>query len=1029
MQKIKYFIIVVFVLLLSKVKSQDHGFFNQVWLEEGLSQSSIVSIIQDKQGFMWFATQDGLNRYDGRNIDHFNFKPFDKQSISGDDIYSICLDANTLFVINDKGLDKIDLRNLKINNIKRKAEKESKLIFFKSWFFNNTLFLLDRDGLLKAKTQKNNELSYEYCLFEDSLQSKVKIVINSICTDNYGNVFAATNKGIYAQYDGQKTFKNIFSVLPANIFKNEEEAFYSTISWKNDKLYFTNASNLFSLNLLTKKLSTISLKQFTAPSSILVDKQNKIWIGTSGKGLLVIREKMSDSLEIEKHFTKSNNSRFTLQSNEITSLYQNPNSNEDVIWIGTRDAGAFNFSYSKNSFSMPTSFVNTSDQNFFAIVKDNNNIIWAGYNAGILKIDESKKTHQIIDFSSFYPKSNRPVTAMCSDGEDNIWTAFGNSIYLIDKVKSTLILKINQMVPQISNQSFKMVVLNKEELLVCTARGIVIYNKQKNTTTLINSILVNNQNISLENTESFLLDSKGNWWVGSAKGLYCIKTDKNNFVLKHNNNDSNSIISNRIMDIKETADGIIIATTKGLSLIKNYGQQIKNIYSAKGLSNNFIYGLLEDKTGRFWMSTNFGISVFNPKNLEFKSYTASDGICINEFNQGGFYKTNQGELIFGGLGGLVSVYPENQIINKNVADIILRSVRIENYTDSIELNNLLDLKHSQNDIFLEFSIPDYSGEKNMNLYYRFKNKDTNWIKVNPSQLFSLSFINLAPGNYNFEAAAINNEGARSKPFSIVFKINNPFWSTWWFYLILILITVFLSWVIYRSRLKRKINYIQQIEKIRKDEAEKVRKAAALDLHDEFGNGLTRISMLIEMIKIHVMNENTDAHKLLEMISQNSNRLYHGTKDFIWSINPGKDNMYEIAIRIKDYADELFYGTKTTFELIGLKEELKQIRQSPTAGRNITMIFKESLSNVLKHAKADLVKLTIKHNAEHIFVILEDNGIGFEMKDYKNSFGLTNIQQRASRLDSEIEISSNSKEGTKIVLVINLKNQQNDNNNP
>ncbi len=445
------------------------------------------------------------------------------------------------------------------------------------------------------------------------------------------------------------------------------------------------------------------------------------------------------------------------------------------------------------------------------------------------------------------------------------------------------------------------------------------------------------------------------------------------------------------------------------------------------MSNNFIYGLLEDKVGRFWMSTNFGISVFNPKTFEFKSYTASDGICINEFNQGGFFKTNSGELLFGGLGGLVSVFPENQIINKNVADIILRSFRVENYKDSIVLNKTLFLSYGQNDIYLEFSIPDYSGEKNMDLYYRFKNKDTNWIKVNPSQLFSLSFINLAPGNYDFEAVAINNEGAKSKPFYFSFKINDPFWSTWWFYLILILLTVFLSWVIYRRRLQRKISYIQQIEQIRKNEAEKVRKAAALDLHDEFGNGLTRISMLIEMIKIQVVKENNEAHKLLEMISQNSNRLYHGTKDFIWSINPGKDNLYEIAIRIKDYADELFYGTQIVFEMDGLNDSLKQLRQAPTAGRNITMIFKESLSNVLKHAKAESVKLTIKHNAENIFLILEDNGIGFEIKDYKNSFGMSNIQQRTSRLAANIEITSIINSGTKTVLVINLKNQENDNN--
>jgi signal transduction histidine kinase len=344
----------------------------------------------------------------------------------------------------------------------------------------------------------------------------------------------------------------------------------------------------------------------------------------------------------------------------------------------------------------------------------------------------------------------------------------------------------------------------------------------------------------------------------------------------------------------------------------------------------------------------------------------------------------------------------------------------------VDSQRVLSLSHRQNDMNFEFSVPDYSGEKNINLFYRFRNKDTAWIKVNSSQLLSLSFINLAPGKYDLEVRAVNKERAGSRPYSLSFVIHDPFWGTWWFYLILVLFTVFLSWIIYRSRLKRKISYIQKIEQIRKDENEKVRKAAALDLHDEFGNGLTRISMLIEMIRIHMAKENREAHKLLDLISQNSNRLYQGTKDFIWSINPGKDNLYEIVIRIKDYADELFYGNSVTFELNGLNEELKQIKQPPTTGRNITMIFKEALSNVLKHARAGKVRFTVRHNPEKIYLILEDNGMGFEMKDYKNSFGITNIQQRAGRLSAEVNISSAINKGTEIVLILNLNNEENDN---
>ena len=332
-----------------------------------------------------------------------------------------------------------------------------------------------------------------------------------------------------------------------------------------------------------------------------------------------------------------------------------------MVWVGTRDAGAFNYSYSKNSFSIPTSFVSTSDPNFFGITKDLDGVIWAGFNSGILRIDRNKKEHQIIDIEEELRKLNRPIEAICTDNENNVWTAYGNGLYLVDKKNKLLIPKVKPLVPNKANHVSRIVALNKEELLLTTSRGLVLYNKSTNTSTLISSIDVKGKKVSIENINSFLNDSKNNWWIGGANGLYCLREDENNFILRHNNNDSNSILSNRIMDIKETKSGdILVATTKGLSIISDKG--IKNIYASKNLLNNFIYGLVEDGNGRFWMSTNFGLSVFDPLTLGFKSYVASDGICINEFNSGGFFKGFDGELIFGGLGGLVSIYPEKQII-------------------------------------------------------------------------------------------------------------------------------------------------------------------------------------------------------------------------------------------------------------------------------------------------------------------------------------------------------------------------------
>ncbi|HWY10785.1 MAG TPA: two-component regulator propeller domain-containing protein [Bacteroidia bacterium] len=1007
-------------------KAQDHGFFNQVWLEQGLSQSSISSILQDNKGFIWLGTQDGLNRYDGRIIDHYNFKPFDSKTISGDDIYSFCSDNTNLWTLSAGGLDKMDFNSSTVTHLKEEiktGEKPSTL--YRIWYVNNSLLLYTAKGLSKIKISNTNNFTLIPFVFEEKQKSELHTIAHSVCGDERNNLYAATNKGVFVLHPTE----NSFQLLPGfeNIIKTETNTPVecNTVLNKNNRLYFSVSNSFYVYNVQTTALKSLSLgkTQTAVITNALIDNQNNIWLGTNS-GLYRLGITAKDSIYIDKSFYKNPNNRFGLQSNDITALYQNPNSKDDIVWIGTRDAGAFNYSYSKNSFTMASAMLSNNDLNFFATVKDKDGIIWAGLNYGLCKLDRQNKTFTVLNLNSQLLKLNRFIEALYCDDENNIWTAYGNGLYKVDKKTNTLKTILEPLSPNKRNHVVRIVKYTKDELILCTWQGLVIYNTVTGKANTISEIEINGEKQKIESPSCFYIDTKNNWWLGTSKGLFCINviTSQNKFYT-NNVSDTNSLVSKRVMDVNETTKGeIIVATTKGLSILKNPDGKtsFKNYYFVKGLSNSFIYGLLRDDKGLFWMTTNFGISVFNPETQEFKSYSASDGVCINEFNSAGFHKAYDGELLFGGIGGLVSIYPNKQIINKNTPDVFLKSVRIENFKDTMSMasNTPLNLSYNQNKLFFEFSVPDFSGADNINLFYHVQQNSTSWTKVNPSQIFSLVFANLAPGTYNLEVKAVNSEGIESKPFSFSFIISPPFWNTGWFFVLIIVGVILATWAVYRIRLQNKIAHIKELEDIRKEENEKVRKAAALDLHDEFGNGLTRISKLVEMARIHVPPENKEAIGILDVISQNTTRLYHGTKDFIWSINPGNDNLYEIIIRIKDFGDELFYGTGCEFEVIGLQEEFKNIKQHPSSGRNIAMIFKEALSNTIKHSKADKVKLSIEPNGIAIAVKLKDNGAGFEMKNDKNSFGLSNMQQRAAKAGAVLQIHSEKEEGTEIILKIN-----------
>ena len=1029
--RVKIYIIAGFAFLCNtlNLQAQDHGFFDHIWLEQGLSQSSISSIVQDKKGYMWFGTQDGLNRYDGRQIDQFNFQSFNPQSISGDNIFSSSVDKlDNLWIVSGGGLDKMNLQTFKVIHINEKIKSEpgKAITIGRVWCLNNKIYLNTSDGFVELIENKNNEYVFLPFDFETD-ETNFKPTMLSLCANDQGQIYAGTNRGIFYFDETKKSFLPLKVNSGLNDSKNKIPLLAYTVFWKKDKLYFSLNNLFYCYNTTTAKTTSLTLNKESSSliSSGVIDRQNNIWIGTDGNGLFRITINENDSLKIEKHFNKNDNSRFGLITNAVSSLYQNANSIDDIVWIGSRDAGIFNYSYSKNSFSLPSSTLDKVDPNFYGIVKDKDGVIWSGMNFGLCKINSATKKADYIDLRDEILKAQRPIEALCCDENNTVWAGLGNSLYKIDKVKNKLELIADALVSNGKrNHVLKIVELNKNELLIGCWQGLIIYNQNTGATTLQSEIKLDDVSQKFQSVSSIFVDSKQNWWFGSLNGLYYMdKKTGHNFHYKNTASDSSSLLANSIMDINETNKGeIIVATTKGLSLLKNTNGNsgFLNFYSKKELANNFIYGLLRDNNGNFWMSTNFGITVFDPINYSFKNYNATDGLCINEFNSGGFHKAFDGELVFGGIGALVSIYPEKQIVNKNEPYILLRALQIDDvpFDTLLGMPKNLKLKYNENKLHFEFSVPDFSGAKNIRLFYRFKGMRDKWTEINPSGIFNLVFAGLAPGNYNMEVKAVTSEGVESQPFLFSFIVDPPFWNTWWFYLFTILIALLSSGMIYRIRLNNKINRLRQEENIRKEENEKVRKAAALDLHDEFGNGLTRISMLVEMARIKVVKENKEANQLLDVIAQNSSRLYQGTKDFIWSINPGNDNLYEVIIRIKDFADELFYGTGTNFEVRGLSDELKNKKELPGTGRNIAMIFKEGLSNVLKHAKASNVLLQVEQNHEHFIITLRDNGVGFELKENKNSFGLANMQQRTSRVGAQLNVNSHPRNGTEIILTLN-----------
>ena len=207
----------------------------------------------------------------------------------------------------------------------------------------------------------------------------------------------------------------------------------------------------------------------------------------------------------------------------------------------------------------------------------------------------------------------------------------------------------------------------------------------------------------------------------------------------------------------------------------------------------------------------------------------------------------------------------------------------------------------------------------------------------------------------------------------------------------------------------------EIEKIKEQEGEKIRRKTAIDFHDELGHRLTRISMITEIIKLKIGNAFADISPLLEQISDNSKQLYEGTKDFIWSIDPTQDSLYELLIRLKDFGDELYGNTNVRFEVTGLDEQLLNRTLSMDWKRHLTLILKEGMNNSLKHSNGNKVLLNTQIDGEEVEIKLEDNGIGFTDSKNRKCMGLKNMKSRAEKLKAFLTINTKLGEGTTILL--------------
>lgn len=438
-----------------------------------------------------------------------------------------------------------------------------------------------------------------------------------------------------------------------------------------------------------------------------------------------------------------------------------------------------------------------------------------------------------------------------------------------------------------------------------------------------------------------------------------------------------------------------------------------------GLPSNWVKQILEADDGCLWLSTNRGLAKFDPLAETFRQYDVDDGLQNDEFGEKAAWRGPDGALYFGGLDGLTWFDPEAVTPSDYVPPVVLTQFEVQGRSrqpvaiPGIARRTALTLPHDQNYLSFSFAALDYSNPKKNRYAYRLEGLDEDWVEAGTRRY--ASYTNLPPRAYTLRVRGTNGDGVwNPEGVALALTITPPFWRTGWFYVLVVLGLVTLAWSAHAGRVRAARRRTRELERVRAAEREQVRKKAAKDFHDELGHLVTKISLFGEILK----RQPPDAEArtgYLDRIITTAKSLSGGMGDFLWTLDPEPNTLHDTAVRLKDFGDALYDKTGIAFRLRGLTDDLHTVSLHLDARRHLTLLFKEAMHNVLKHAQAQNVTLTFAQAAGTLYVTLADDGAGFDPEAIRRGRGLANMHSRADRLGGTLALTTIPTEGTQVQL--------------
>ena len=976
------FFLILFILFRARGAEQVKPYFSHLRTESGLSHNKVNCILQDKRGFIWLGTEDGLNRYDGKYYAVFNNIPGDTACVSGNIITDLLEDSDGILWIAtaDGGLTRYDYRlsaGRQFRQLKHR-DMDSRSIP------DNNLgkIIQDDQGFLWLTTGSHSLIRYNKRtgLFDNPVKDG-PLNITSICLDSKGMLWASTSGEGLLKLDTH-TGHYVFDRSPAmesmtGLFEDR---------WKN--IWYGQPNRvLHRYDQATGR--DMIFKNATGKRNIpedevvcfAEDKSAHLWMGGRYSGIYVY-DKTSGQFA---HFWQDPLAEGSIVDNHINCVYID---RSGIVWIGTNKGVSF-----YNPLFEP--FVQTflpadkNDIELFDFYKDDEDrSLWIATSDGIYiqRPESASFEHRKLS----YKGESLTVTKFFRDVDGTFYLGTDCMLFVYDRRNSRLSPLPGTNAVWAGQPGYTRIfgikrdtVRGRPVLAVASKGHPVFYYDLTEKKWEQGPSLRADRRWANGKVWDFFTGQGWNGWPDVRK----------------------SVPGEILYDVQEDKDGNLWISTYGNGL-NFYDTHAKTFLHIK-MSSNLTEGIQPDEKGNIWMICNGHLHKYDPSTRIYSCYDLPN--ARRNGIRGYMYRDNQDNMYAAGMNYFITFRPETVAAIDMQPTVWLTDIKVNNHSSGELLENkIIRLGPEQNFFSIEFSAPEFSGD-NLQYSYQLEGADKEPIESNKRNYASYS--DLQPGEYVFRVKATNWRGCESaKITSIRIIITPPFWRSWWFCLLSLLLVAAIFYTIYRYRIRE---YLKR---------QSIRNRIALDLHDNIGSTLSSISIYSQVARIYQdQQEEASLREVLDQIDKTAGEAIDEMSDMVWSINPRNDDMHSIVERMKSYAAPFCAAKSIVFDFSS-DARIDKLNLEMIQRKNLYFIYKEVINNALKYSGCTKVEVLLILENSVFRLMVRDNGKGFDVNAHRDGKfqtlsgnGLYNLERRATEIKAALIIDSRPGGGTMVEL--------------